>query len=229
MRAIYLKDIVLKKDDPINIEGDKFHHLKNVVRINKEDKILVLDGKGLGRIYNIGEFKKNNLRLEPSDIFKQTAHKKDIDLVIGKLKRDAMDLAVKQACELGVKNIFIIHTDFSQTYSLNLDRLERIVDSAIEQSNNLIRPTIRERENIRAVNFDHYQHAFLFSLKGNEGRKGFQGNAVVLIGPEGGFSAEEEEFLFKINSIQAIKLDMPILRAATAVPCALGYIHGIYQ
>ncbi|MAZ48820.1 MAG: hypothetical protein CME65_09660 [Halobacteriovoraceae bacterium] len=229
MRAVYLKDIAIKENDPLNIKGNKFHHLKNVVRVNREDDILVLDGKGLGRIYKISELNKNNMKLDPSDVFKESTHTKDIDLVIGKLKRDAMDLAVKQACELGVKNIFICHTDFSQTYSLNLDRLERIIDSAIEQSNNLIRPDIGELENIKSLDFDQYQQVFLFSLEGDQGRKGFQGRAVVMIGPEGGFSIEEEEFLLKINNIQAIKLDMPILRAATAVPCALGYVHGIYQ
>ena len=48
MRAVVLRNYPISKEEII-INDDRFHHLRNVLRINVNDSILLLDGKGNSR------------------------------------------------------------------------------------------------------------------------------------------------------------------------------------
>ena len=232
MRALVVESANLEKEADLLIEGDQFHHLKNVVRVKESQEVLLIDGKGRGRIYIINEMKKDSLLLGPTADFKESRSKIEIDFLIGKLKRDAMDLAIKQACELGARRILIADTEYSQSYPLKEERVERLVISAMEQSNNLIKPEVLEID-LKDLNHGDYQNIILFSLKKN--RQGFEveetlkNNTLILIGPEGGFSSSEEEMIQAYPNTKIKSLSTPILRAITAVPCAMGYVLKMYE
>ena len=61
--------------------------------------------------------------------------------------------------------------------------------------------------------------------KGNALKKGFK-KALVVIGPEGGFSPEEESFLGDEQKTTIINLPTPILRAPHALSAAVGFLLG---
>ncbi|MBQ7177881.1 MAG: RNA methyltransferase, partial [Victivallales bacterium] len=55
-----------------------------------------------------------------------------------------------------------------------------------------------------------------------------QNGAALWIGPEGGFSPEEETALFAKNAVP-ITVGNWILRVETAVPALLGYMYAILK
>ena len=57
-------------------------------------------------------------------------------------EKEALELSIRQATELGVNKIFLLNSQYSQENSLKADRLEKIIVSAMEQSNNLFYPEI---------------------------------------------------------------------------------------
>ena len=46
--------------------------------------------------------------------------------VISKLKRESLELSLKSAVEMGVSEVYIVQTDFSQNFKLNHERLMKI-------------------------------------------------------------------------------------------------------
>ena len=62
------------------------------------------------------------------------------------VKKEALELSIRQATELGVNKIFLLNSQYSQENSLKADRLEKIIVSAMEQSNNLFYPEIINSE-----------------------------------------------------------------------------------
>ena len=78
--------------------------------------------------------------------------------------------------------------------------------------------------------FYQYDKVFTFSSSDNTQKprsqiKGFK-KALVVIGPEGGFSQEEETILGNDQKTTMINLPTPILRAPHALSAAVGFLLG---
>src|SRR5690606_39103516 len=66
------------------------------------------------------------------------------DLALGMPKRDALELCLKEATELGFRKIFLIRSDYSQMKAPEMERMEKLLVSALEQSNAPFLPLIEE-------------------------------------------------------------------------------------
>ena len=226
MRSILVPDSDISKDHLIEIQDEKFHHLKNVLRAKVDLEVLLLTGKGEGRIFKIVEITNKKISLVPVSELKKASPSHEIDIAIGKVKKDSLDLIIKQCCELGVRNIYVVNCEYAQCYKINNDRIDRLIESAIEQSNNYFLPNLYE-VGFSDPPYELYQQIFLFSLKRGKANSVLPGRSLLMIGPEGGFSEGEERQILALENTVAINFDMPILRATTAVPCALGYVYGL--
>ena len=51
------------------------------------------------------------------------------------VKKDALELIVRQSVEIGITDLKIVKSSRSQNYKINESRLEQIITSAMEQSN----------------------------------------------------------------------------------------------
>lgn len=224
MRALYIPG--LEDNETILVEGKLAHHFLNVLRLKINTKVLGLDGKGCQYQLEIIEVHKKSLEFAISGKqFKQKTH--EIVLAVGKVKKEALDLIIKQSCELGISEINILETEFSQRYSLNHDRLNKLLIAGIEQSNNPFLPVINE---ITLDNFDlsSFTNTIYFSSikKTQKNVKLLSGKTLLVLGPEGGFSLEEEMLLEKITNSLTLNLDTYIMRTPTAVACGVGFYLG---
>jgi 16S rRNA (uracil1498-N3)-methyltransferase len=116
--------------------------------------------------------------------------------------------------EIGVSKINFVYCDFSQrNFKLKLDRLKKILINSCQQCG---RSDLMEIEILNSSKefFEKYKN---FSVLNFNGKEIMSNNITlpVLIGPEGGFSKEEEE---KFNEIY--KLKGFILRSESAA-CAI--------
>lgn len=225
MRACYLPEIDLNSENAYEIEGEKFHHLKNVLRIKKGETVLFLNGAGQGRKYEVCELDKKTVRCIPKASTINKALRDEIHLCVGLVKKEALDLILKQCCELGIQKVYLAKTANSQHYPLNFDRLEKLLISGIEQANNYWLPLVKQ-VNLDEVPFELYTHNLLFSLHEGGEAPTLHGRTLLLVGPEGGFSAEEERQILNSSNSSSINLKTNILRSPTAVACALGYAVG---
>lgn len=149
-------------------------------------------------------------------------------LYIGTPKREALSSIIRQSTELGVTNIHIIQTEFSQPSIKNIDRYNSIIIESCEQCERITFPDIHIYKNIRDV-FLHIDHHLYWA---NETLRGAWCCAAprkelpfgFLIGPEGGFSQMERDFLTQHPSVIPIGLGETILRTDTAVVAAFSLL-----
>ncbi len=221
MRALYLPQA--PDENTFIVKDDQYHHLKNVLRVKVGDELLGLNG--VGGVYSLVVSQIANREIILDILcFEEKVLEDEVHLGIGLLKKDALAQVVKQVCELGISKIFLLESEYAQSYKINIERLNKLLIAGIEQSNFAFLPEI-ESVKLKDLNYADYESIFIFSLK-DSNSKPYQINSkkLMLIGPEGGFSEKEESWLAAINKTQFIHFPTPIMRAPTALSCARGYL-----
>lgn len=227
MRAIFNREAELKEQLLI-IEKEDLHHLLNVVRVRAGEELAILDGMGGKGIYHVQHITKEKIELKRlSLIMEERTHR--ISLLIGVPKKEYLEDIYRTAIQLGVNEIYLWESKNSQKHlQIKPDRLEKILKGAYEQSNNPFEIKIKSFDEIDLEFFDY---RVLMTVTGENDSlsqlKGYNAKLPTLlaIGPEGGFTAEEEQEL-RAKGFKGLKLATPILKATQAVPTGVGVLVG---
>jgi 16S rRNA (uracil1498-N3)-methyltransferase len=223
MRALYFKGASLDSNDFI-VNEEKFHHLKNVVRVKEGDEILLLDGVGNKKMTQVSKINKKDLMLTSVSPVEncESSHKNTI--AFGLVKKDALEISLRTCVELAFRNIIILNTEFSQNYKVKEERLEKILESALEQSNCPFYPSV-EFKNIKDLEFSKFDQIVLASMNNDKHKKKLNlSNNLILIGPEGGFSKAEVNLIEKQDNCAQLHIGGAILRTPTAIAAIAGHI-----
>jgi len=170
--------------------------------------------------------KNKNKKLEP-----------EVILCTGLIKKSSFEELVYNACVLGANIIQPIFTDKCQQKwagQKELQRLDKIIIAACEQSKNYSVPELKEPIIISKILEDlkdkNYKKIFFESdqLKSTELikelSKNSQNKIVLFFGPEGGFS-DTEILKFQGNNFVGYSLTETILRSQEAVIVGLGLVR----
>jgi 16S rRNA (uracil1498-N3)-methyltransferase len=224
MRAIFFPFEKIEKGQMLPVNNDVAKHL-NVVRVKRNDEILVLNGKGLKAIASVGEILKNQVELLVKEVV-VCERQHQISLAIALPKKDAFEDILKMAVELGAMNIYPLSSSFSQYDYVESERIQRILESALIQSNNPFMPVIHSQIKLDSFLNELKLPLVFFNSKPIECGKGEKilSEKIILIGPEGGFSDIEEKIISSNSNVITIHLPTPILRAPTAVATSMGYL-----
>ncbi|MCO4792942.1 MAG: 16S rRNA (uracil(1498)-N(3))-methyltransferase [Bacteriovoracaceae bacterium] len=225
MRAVYLKEIN-NEDKTVKLSGSQNTHLVKVSRTKVGDEVLVLNGKGLILYTNVANIEKNHTEL---DILKSEtiSDERWISLLVGVPKKDALEEVLKKSSELGIKKIILYESEYSQKFNLKEERINSLLESGYIQSNNpwdveIIGPIKKDE---LEKNLDYFPNKFVMSVEPGSVDNVNKEESLLMIGPEAGFSKEEEIFFEGLGS-KSINLNTPILRTPTAVVAAVGFLHG---
>lgn len=224
MRAIYHQFDNHRPGETLLITGDAAHHL-NVVRIRSGESILLLNGKGNILSGEVTAVTKNSVTINLTDA-KTYNHQHELSLAVALPKKDAFEDILKMSVELGIQAIYPLSSDFSQYEYETNERVQRILESALIQSNNPFLPVIYPQCKLENFLSQHAETIVFFnSQKNDSGRPAVnQRKKTILIGPEGGFSPAEVAMISKYSQLEEIHLPTPILRAPTAVASSVGYL-----
>lgn len=224
--------------DTQQITFDKIEskHIVRVLRKKEGDPIFITDGKGI--LFHCQITSANDKRCIVS-IHRQ--EKKDpskeyyLHVAIAPTKNmGRLEWFLEKATEIGIDEITPIICQNSERKVLKLERLEKIVLSAVKQSLKYHLPKIN-----KPISFDHFlqekkpgkvciahceigEKKFLKSIVSPKER------VTILIGPEGDFSTHEIEKSLKSNCIP-ITLGRTRLRTETAALVAVQNISFINQ
>lgn len=224
MRAIYLPFEKTTLGKSLLVRDEQAKHLQ-VVRIRQGEEVLILNGKGDKAFTKVETITKNEVEL----IVEKTESGKrlhDFHLAIANPKKDAFEDILKIAVELGVKSIQPLSSSFSQYEFESGDRVNRILENALVQSNNLFLPEILPQISLQNFLETHNSPLYFFNSRPDKESvpKVASGDKTVLIGPEGGFSEQEVENIGRYSQVFSIHLPTPIQRAPTAVASSIGYL-----
>ena len=223
MRASFQRDLILQES--YLLKGDAAHHLVNVVRVEMNEEILLLNGAGLTIKTKVSSLSKRELILTNIGAA-QVSRNYSMDLALGIPKKEALELSLKQAVELGFRKIYLIRAEFSQTRLPEPDRLESLLISALEQSNAAYLPEIIQGT-WEEIPTNEYSEILMMDSQSKTQDARIAKNLesrLLIVGPEGGFSPSESELLHKMPKIRILNLPTPILRTPTAVAVGAGIL-----
>ena len=220
---------------PIKLENKQVHYLINVMRKKIDDSILVFNSVNGEFLAKISEIYKNTIII---DIIKKTRDVKvenDIWLLFAPVKKSPTEYIVQKATELGVSKIIPVITERSITKNLNLKRMQDIAIESSEQCERITIPEVCAIKKLKDLipNWDNDRIIFFCdeTIRNNDVVKiDFQNLSTtsfgaILVGPEGGFSTNETNYLREKKFIRPIDLGPRILRSDTAVIAALSLWH----
>lgn len=225
-----------KNDNKFTLSLDDSYHIKRVMRMEKGDLVEVIFNEKL-YITKIIELNDNVLVEIVNEL--DTYNELDIKVCICQslVKEAKMDLILQKSTELGAYSFIPLKVKNSIVKGNEADflkkvvRWQRIVKEASEQSKRNIIPEVITPKTIKEICSLEYDLKILCTV--NELSTTFKnvlqknkncGTMIIVVGPEGGFTSEEERLLID-NGFISVSLGSFVLRTETASLCALSMIN----
>lgn len=234
-------DSALVAGSSLPLDRDTSHYLGKVLRAQAADSLIVFnsnDGEFAAQVESVS--KQAVVVTIGNQLQTASAPALSIHLGLGLSRGDRMDFAVQKSTELGVMQLTPVYTEFGDVRIKQAERAEnkrrhwqRIAINACEQSGRVIVPALdtpqpltqwlADREAGYSIILD--PAAELRLSKANDGAQLSQVN--LLIGPEGGFSAQEIQQAEQSGFVRR-SLGTRILRTETAPVATLAILQHLY-
>ncbi len=209
----------------VELDAAQANYLGNVLRMKEGGELLLFDGSSgewLGRIAEAG---KKRMALTVERRTREAETIPDVWLAFAPVKRSQTDWLVEKATELGVARVMPVTTQRTVVERVKLERLQAIAIESAEQCGRTVLPEIHEplplvrllerRDSARTLYFAD-------EAGGDPAANAFKpGAAMILTGPEGGFTDDERAAIRAASNSVAVSLGPRILRAETATLAAL--------
>lgn len=220
MQLFYTRNI---EENNCYLQEEEAKHCIRVLRKKEGDEIMVTDGKG--QLFTCVVIHANPKQTELKILSVQSFQAKNykLHIAVAPTKNiNRIEWFVEKATEIGIDTITPVYCEFSERKTLRIDRLEKVMLSAAKQSlkyyfpkienpisyQNFIQEKLTGYQKFIAHNMGNMKIPFkLACIKG--------GDALVVVGPEGGFS-EDEITLAQQNGFSTVMLGNNRLRTETA-------------
>jgi 16S rRNA (uracil1498-N3)-methyltransferase len=211
------------------LEGEELRHLL-VMRRKETDMIELVNGRSQLAKATLLELTKKKALLQIDELISTSPPTRQVILAQSLLKPNNLELVIEKGTELGATAFWLFPAARSEKSSLTSQqklRLEQLTISSLKQCGRLDLPPIIEHPPLKKWQLLPYPAYFgdpRAEKSLDEQEKGT--SLLFFVGPEGGFTPEEEGILVNILKAKGIRLNPHILRAETAALCALAKIIG---
>lgn len=204
------------KGDIIKITDEEFKHIK--VQRKTAKQINISNGNGLFATAIPTQLNKDSIELKILNIFQNyNENIYNSTLFFGLIDdKSRIEFIIEKATELGVNSIYPLICEYTQYPKFDLVRSEKKAISALKQSERSFLPKIHNPIKFTELNnlIRNFDLSLIADIDGINEIINSQKNIALFVGPEGGFSNNEKEFLFK--HCKKIKLSNSVLRTETA-------------
>lgn len=234
MRKFYVPSNQIT-ENKIKILNEDINHIKNVLRLNKGDKIEICDkDSSINYICEILEVSKEYVDCKILEIAKSEAEG-NVELTVfqGLPKADKMELIIQKCTELGAFKF--VPVEFSRSVvKLNskdsfkkVDRWQKIAETAAKQSKRDLIPVVEQLINVKELCNQIKDYDLVLLAFENEENNNLKNELLkiketkekikiaIIIGPEGGIE-EKEVSLLSDSGAKVVTLGKRILRTETA-------------
>ena len=221
----------------IELDDDNGHYVRTVLRLKRDDEIILFNGAGGEYVGTVGEVSRKTVLIHIDKWLERTVESPLlVTLGLGISRGDRMDLSVQKAVELGVNQITPLLTERCVVQFKGEKKPQRwlhwqkIVQHAAEQSGRTMVPELAEIDLLQQwvnkqqglkVFLDPYADSTLADLNPQDQ------HVTLLTGPEGGFSGQERE-VAKAAGFIPVRLGSRILRTETASLAALAAVQMLW-
>jgi len=207
----------------VELNAAQANYLGNVMRLGAGAELLLFDGRSGEWIACIVEAVKKRMTLKVERRTREPEVAPDVWLAFAPVKRTQTDWLVEKATELGAAKLIPVMTQRTVVDRVKLERLEAIAVEAAEQCGRTVVPEIAEPVTLKELLSDRSRTLYFADEAGGApAADAFKpGPALILTGPEGGFTDEERLVVRAAPNAVPISLGPRILRAETAALAAL--------
>lgn len=234
MQRYFVKE---KNNDTFILTDSDIHHIKKVMRCKNNDQIEVVYDK-MVYLCNIDNI--DTLTLSIMDSYEEDRESNiNLTVAVSLVQEQKFDLIIQKLTELGVNSIIPLKTERSivkidsSKEEKKKTRWETIVKEASEQSHRVSIPEIHNIMTMKELLNNKKQLNLICSLNNHTKPLEYYltddiKDILFVVGPEGGFSLKEEEFLME-NGFDATSLGKRVLRVETATIYVASIINYIYK
>ena len=220
----------LKPAERVTLTGDEAKHAVSVRRMRLGEAVAVTNGKGLKLRGEVIAVERNSMTIGVVEVIEEKLPARQFVLVQALAKGDRDELAIQAATELGVSEIIPWAASRSVSrwegakQKTGRDRWQQIVTEAAKQSLRSFIPQVSEVIDSKklAESFGQFAKVLVLDPTGTKSLSAVSipesGRIALIVGPEGGISAEELEIFSKA---EIISLGSNVLRTSTAGPAVL--------
>lgn len=218
-------ETVLAAGARVELDAAQANYLGNVMRLKEGARLLLFDGASGEWLAEVAEAGKRRMALTVVEPTRPQESVPDLWLAFAPVKKGRVDWLVEKAVELGVARLVPLVTQRTIVDRLNLERMRAHIVEAAEQCGRTALAGIEEP--VKLGHFLENRDAartlyFADETGGEAAAKAFAaGPALILTGPEGGFTPEEAAAIRAAPNSTAISLGPRILRAETAALAAV--------
>ena len=209
----------------IELDGAPAHYLGNVLRLKEGAELLVFDGHSGEWLAKIVTVRKGRMTVVAERQTRPQEDVPDLWLAFAPVKKGRVDWLVEKAVELGVARLLPVVTQRTIVDKLNLERMRAHIVEAAEQCGRTSLADIDEPVKLDAFLKRRDPERTLYfadETGGEQAATAFTpGPALILTGPEGGFTTDEAAAIRGASNAKAISLGPRILRAETAALAAV--------
>ncbi len=230
MQRLVISPSQFEGDSCVYLTSDQRHYLLNVLRLQQDDRLIVLDGIGQGWIAALSGDNSVDL-LEPYSF--KTELPSSVHLVAA-LPKNGFDEVVRCCTELGVSSIspIISARTILKPSPNKLKRWQKIATEAAEQSERAFVTTLHEPRKFKDYLKQPLEHSHYLCAARDQTKHIWSAIAnnpdstaiSICIGPEGGWTEQEIEQAITHDMV-AVTLGRSILRAVTASITAVSLVN----
>src|SRR6266700_178530 len=234
-------EAALTSGHTLELDPAQANYLRNVLRLKAGAPVLVFNGRDGEWRATLADRGKRALSLALGERTRAQTTPLDLHYLFAPLKHARLDYMVQKAVEMGASRLQSVLTRHTQVARINLERMRANAIEAAEQCGILTLPEIRAPLTLERL-IAAFDPARLLVFCDEEAQvkdpvaalaqarsaRGAQAMALaVLIGPEGGFAADERAALLKLPNAVRLALGPRTLRADTAAVAALALVGAV--
>lgn len=215
----------LSNEKRVKIDGTEHNHIKNVMRLQVGDKIILVCSDDYDYISTIEKIEKSYTEcVIESKIKNECNSVSNVTFFQALVKSDNMSLIIQKLTELGVTDLVPFESEFVTSKDKNhkFEKLQKISNQSIKQCRRskpmTVHNVVKFDEMIKILK-DYDKIIFANETEDSQALNSIDFDSsekiAVVVGSEGGFSESEIEKLKNANA-KSITMGKRILRAETA-------------
>ena len=232
-------DAPLEQGQDIGLDAAQANRLGNVLRLEAGDRVLAFNGHDGEWEATLASKGKRRFVLAIGACARPQTAPLDLHYLFAPLKHARLDYIVQKAVEMGASRLQPVITRHTQVARVNLERMHANAIEAAEQCGILTLPEVAAPLSFEAMVAGHDPARLLVFCDEDAHVKDpiaalssaraphHSFKIAVLVGPEGGFSADERTTLIAMRNVIRLALGPRILRADTAAVAALALVGAV--
>lgn len=234
---LYVSRENISRGEICELSEGQHHYLRNVMRLSAGDKVRTFNGRNGEWLAELTEISKKNASVSFVEKIGEQTSSPDIWVLASPVKKEAFDIMVEKSAELGAAHFFPILCERTVVSRVNRDRMQAMSIEAAEQCERLDVMEVSALSDLENL-FETWNPArkLIFCIERAEAPALAKAISqlppsnplAILVGPEGGFTDKEIEFIREQKFAVPVSLGSRILKAETALIAALACVQALY-